>query len=311
MSPRERLIVETAQRLDQCLAGRWPSLERVQIRALLRAGEVLVNGEPARKAGLYVQPGDQVEAAAPEYAEEPCVVEPHPLLGVRPLDVLYADETVLVVEKPAGMPTHPQRRFVGETLAQRLIEQYPELRVVGGAGRAGIVQRVEPEMSGLVLVARTEEAYRALQRAVKRDRVTAVYSVLVEGDTEDAAVIETPLGSGARGLQAVVREGRPARTTYRRQRHYRDKFVHYTLLEVQTGSSRRHQIRVHLAWYGFPVVGDRQYGSRSQPLLEDRLFLHISALTFDHPVTGEPVRVESALPVELRGVLYYLAKPKR
>ena len=109
---------------------------------------------------------------------------------------------------------------------------------------------------------------------------------------------------------AVAREGRPARTFYRGQRHYKDQERDYSLLEVQPQTSRLHQIRVHFSWYGFPLVGDQVYGSRFQPLLPDRLFLHLSVLTFMHPVTGAMVRVESPLPPELWSVLRYLTRPK-
>ncbi len=310
MSVRELLVVETAQRLDQCLVARWPTLARTQIRELLRSGGVWVNDVPIHKAGVYVQPGDRVAVLPPVLADV-SDADLDDILPPLPLAVLYADESVLVIEKPAGMPTHPQRRYAGQTFSEWLSEQYPAVAHVGGAGRAGVVQRVEQEFSGPVLIARSEDAYRALQRAVKRERVTTQYSVLVEGDTEQEARIEAPLRSGGlRGLQTVVREGRPAITEYRRLRHYRDRVRHYTLLEVQTRTAQRHQLRAHLAWYGFPVVGDRHYGARHQPLLEGRLFMHISVLTFAHPLTGEPVRVESALPPDLREVLRFLVKPK-
>jgi len=236
------------------------------------------------------------------------------------LTVLYEDEAVLVVEKPAGVPMHPASHPARHTslhapsqnLAQQLIEHYPHVAHIGGAGRAGIVMRVEEEVSGAVLVAKDEEAYRLLQRHLKRDRVESLYTVLVEGRLTGQDVIDQPIGNvkRARRRLAVAREGRPAQTGYRAQRHYVDEKRDYSLLEVRPQTARLHQIRVHLSWYGFPLVGDRVYGSRQQPLLPDRIFLHLSVLAFPHPLTGDVVRVESPLAPELRSVLRYLTRQR-
>ena len=170
-------------------------------------------------------------------------------------------------------------------VSQQLTELDPDIAHVGGAGRAGIVMRLEPEASGALLVAKDEETYRALQRLVKRQRVETSYSVLVDGRLTGEYLIDQPIGNVKRARQrlAVAREGRPAQTHYRGQRHYKDQGRDYSLLEIQPKTSRLHQIRVHLSWYGFPLVGDRVYGSRHQPILSDRVFLHLSVLTFPHP----------------------------
>jgi 23S rRNA pseudouridine1911/1915/1917 synthase len=151
-----------------------------------------------------------------------------------------------------------------------------------------------------------------LQRYVKHDQVESVYSALVEGRLTGEDVIDQPIGNVKRARQrlAVAREGRPARTAYRGQRYYKDEKRDYSLLEVRPQTARLHQIRVHLSWYGYPLVGDRVYGSRQQPLLPDRIFLHLSVLAFPHPRTGDIVRVESPLAPELRSILRYLTRPK-
>ncbi|MBN2393588.1 MAG: RluA family pseudouridine synthase [Anaerolineae bacterium] len=318
MLPFERALVEARMRLDQFLVRTWTGLDRRSVREKVRAGQVLVNGQPATKAGQYVEVDDEVSVSGVP-VDVVAGTEPSSLdvsVPALPLSVLYEDEAVLVVEKLAGVPVHLSSRSVHQqfqqTLAGKLSALYPLLAHVGGADRAGIVMRVEAEVSGAVLVAKDEDTYHQLQRNVKHDQVERIYSALVEGRLTGQYVIDQPIGNVKRARQrlAVAREGRPARTAYRGQQHYKDEKRDYSLLEVQPQTARLHQIRVHLSWYGFPLVGDRVYGSRQQPLLPDRIFLHLSVVTFPHPITGDLVRVESALAPELRSVLRYLTRPK-
>ena len=309
MSERRTLQVADVIRLDQFLVQVWPELRRGQLRQLIQAGEVFINGQAARQSGQYLHPGAVVEIPMPQ-PEAPSKTE---IVACQPLEVLYEDEVLLVVEKPAGMATHPTRGQEGATLAQQLREYSPAIVHVGGIERAGIIRQMDVEASGLVLVARTEEAYRALKREVKRQRVESRYSVLVEGQLTGEDLIVAPIGNvkGTRQRLAVAREGRPARTFYRALRHYREEGQAYTLLEVRPETARLHQIRVHLSWCGYPVVGDRVYGSRRhQSILPDRLFLHLGVLDFPHPLTGEPLHVESALPEALQSILRFMARPK-
>jgi 23S rRNA pseudouridine1911/1915/1917 synthase len=333
MLPFERAAVGARMRLDQFLVQTWPGLNRQSVRERVRAGQVLINGQPASKAGQYVEVDDEVAVGG--VAVGGVAVDANVVGGVGavddvearsssldvsvpmlPLSVLYEDEAVLVVEKPAGVPAHPASRSVHQqsqqTLARQLATLYPSLAHIGGADRAGVVMRVEAEVSGAVLVAKDEASYHLLQRHVKHDQVERIYSALVEGRLTGQDVIDQPIGNVKRARQrlAVAREGRPARTAYRGQQHYKDEKRDYSLLEVRPQTARLHQIRVHLSWYGFPLVGDRVYGSRQQPLLPDRLFLHLSVVTFPHPITGDLVRVESPLAPELRSVLRYLTRPK-
>ena len=319
MPELERAVVETQMRLDQFLVQTWPGFDRKSVRESVRAGQVLVNGQPASKAGQYVEVNDEVTVdgmAVSDEDEEAVPFRLDPSVLTLPVTVLYEDEAVLVVEKLAGVPTHPSSRSVHQqfqqTLAQQLIMLNPALAHIGGADRAGIVMRVETEVSGAVLVAKDEDTYHLLQRCVKHNQVERVYSVLVEGRLTGEDMIDQPIGNVKRARQrlAVAREGRPSRTVYRGQRYYKDENRDYSLLEVRPQTARLHQIRVHLSWYGFPLVGDRVYGSRQQPLLPDRIFLHLSVLAFSHPNTGEIVRVESPLAPELRSILRYLTRPK-
>lgn len=305
---RETVVVAQSMRLDQFLVQAWPGLGRRLVRQMVTGSAVLVNGQPARKVGQYVQVGDVVAATVPDTHQ----VRPGPTLFQLPLPILYEDEVLLVADKPAGIPLRAGKKGFQTPVAQQLMALYPNIAHIGGAEHAGIVMRLEPETSGALLVAKDEATYRVLQRRVRHHDVESSYSVLVDGTLTGEYLIDQPIGNVKRTRQrlAVAREGRPARTFYRGQRHYKDQGRDYSLLEVQPQTSRLHQIRVHLSWYGFPLVGDRVYGSRRQPLLPDRIFLHLSVLTFPHPVTGERMRVESPLPPELRSVLRYLTRPK-
>lgn len=318
MPPFEHAVVEARMRLDQFLVQTWPGLDRVSVRERVRARQVLVNEQPALKAGQYVAVGDVVAVSSIDAAAGADAGPHHPDVSVPalPLTVLYEDEVVLVVEKLVDIPAHPSSRSLHQqsqqTLARQLTVLNPSLAHIGGADRAGIVMRIEAEVSGAVLVAKDEDTYHQLQRCVKHNQVERIYSVLVEGRLTGEDVIDQPIGNVKRARQrlAVAREGRPARTAYQGQRYYKDEKRDYSLLIVQPQTARLHQIRVHLAWYGFPIVGDRVYGSRQQPLLPDRVFMHLSVLSFLHPRTGDVVRVESPLAPELRSVLRYLTRPK-
>ncbi len=309
MRERKILRAEEPLRLDQLLARAWPSLSRHAVQRMIQAGEVWINTIPARKPGQQLSTGDEVAVVVPTLEE----AEEAPSFLHSPVEVLYEDESLLVIDKPAEVAMHPERRGEQGTVVQRLARYLPEIAHIGGVERAGTIIRLEEGVSGLILAAKDEVSYRALRRALKHRQIRMTYSVLVEGRLTGEGVIDQPIGNAKRGSRqmAVSREGRPARTRYWGQRHYREQGRSYSLLMVRPESARLHQIRVHLAWYGYPVVGDRRYGSRHQPILDDRLFIHLGVLEFPHPATGEWVRVESALPAELRSILRYMTRPRR
>jgi 23S rRNA pseudouridine1911/1915/1917 synthase len=314
MPERRTLPVDRRVRLDKFLVESWPELGRQEVREVIQQNSVLINGTPARKSGQYLAPGDEVEVIVPEIEEAAAESEEESLLfeAPVPMEVLYEDEVVLVVDKPANMPTYPTRWHKGETLAHQIAERYPDMAHIGGVERAGLVQRLDPEVSGLLLAGRAPEAYRDLKHIVKKDQVEQRYSALVEGHYTGEDVIDAPIGNVKHGRRrlAVAREGRPAVTVVHALRHYKSRDDNYTLVEVRPETSRLHQIRVHLAWLGYPLVGDTVYGSRRQPLLSDRIFLHLGWLTFVHPEKGEHVHVESRLPVALESILQFMARPK-
>ena len=304
------LRVKNRKRLDVLLAQTWPALSRHDVEDMVTSNQVLINGKPALKPGQYVEPEDVVEAQAPVREEKEGAV---PLLLSLPMQVQFEDEVLLVVDKPAGIPTHAKRRQQeGTTLSAQLRERYPDLANVGGIDRAGIIQRLGEDVSGLMLVARDRETYRTMKREVKRGRVAHTYFALVEGHLEGTDYIDVPIGSSKRqrGKLVVAREGRPAETTYMSMSYYNSGDEHYTLLKVEPDSSRMHQMRVHLSWLGYPIVGDTLYGSSRQHLLKDRLFLHLAILTFHHPRRGEQLEVQSELPEALGSILKYMQRPR-
>ncbi len=305
---KQSFEAERQQRLDQALARRWPHLDRAAIHRAVRDGAVSVNERTATSAGQMLEAGDRISADLPEEGE---TSERLPVL--LPVRTLHADEALLVVEKPAGVPLLPDAETGIQSVAEVLIEREPALAHVGGAQRAGIVTPMETEVSGLILVGRDEATYRRLKGEVNRGRVERRYIALVEGLLKGEGVIEAPIGNRRheRRRLRVSRTGRAATTRYRALTTYRLLGRTYTLVELRPDSARRHQLRVHLAWYGTPIVGDRLYGSRRQELLDDRLFLHLGQMRFRHPQTGEWITVQSPLPEALDSLLRYLRRPRR
>ncbi len=288
------------ERLDQVLAARLPSLSRAQAQRLIKAGEATVNGRPS-KPSYRAQVGDEINAHIPD--ETPEEVLPEDIA----LDVIYEDEVLLAVSKPAGMVVHPALGHPSGTLVNAVLAHCPRVAEVGGPDRAGIVHRLDKDTSGLILVAKDEATRAALQRQFKRRQVAKTYLALVEDHMHPReGVIDAPIGRDKRQRKkmAVVKSGRPARTMYRTVEY----LPGYTLLEVRPHTGRTHQIRVHLSWMGYPIVGDAVYGYRRQRLLTARHFLHAARLRFAHPVTGEDVELEAPLPPELADILKRLRR---
>lgn len=280
------------ERLDRVLSL-VGGLSRATAKALIDAGGVLVDGV-AVAAKTRVTEGDQLEYGDPA---ETVPLQPEPV----EFGVAYEDDAVIVVEKPAGLVVHPGAgRSVG-TLAAGLLYRYPELEGVGEADRWGIVHRLDRDTSGLLLVGRTEFAYRTLVKALARREVGRTYLALVVGDVlMPRGTIDAPIGSDPSDprKRKVVIGGRAARTHY----HVEERFGDATLLKVDLESGRTHQIRVHLASIGHPVVGDPWYGRPSR-VRSPRVFLHAARLDFVHPSTGERITVSSPLPPDLSTAL--------
>ncbi len=293
---------EGGERLDRIVVANLSDLSRAQVQRLIKAGAVTVNGRPS-KPGYCVQVGDEVVVHVPAEIPEP--VAPEDI----PLDIIYEDEALLVVNKPAGMVVHPALGHTSGTLVNAVLARCPQVVDVGGPDRAGVVHRLDKGTSGLILVAKDEATRAALQRQFKRRQVTKTYLALVEGPVQPReGVIEAPVGRDKRQRKrmTVVRSGREARTMYRAIEYFAD----HTLLEVRPHTGRTHQVRVHLSWLGYPIVGDTVYGHRRQRLLQGRHFLHAARLRFTHPATGEEVEFEASLPPELATVLKRLRRSR-
>lgn len=299
VSTVERLTVASAEegeRLDRFVALRLPQLSRAAAQRLIESANVLVNHAPA-KPSHRLEGGDLVEVTLPPPATEPQA-------QAMPLDVVYEDEALAVLNKPAGLVVHPAHGRAAGTLLNGLLFRYPELRDwPPEEGFPGLVHRLDRDTSGLLLVARTPAVRAALRAQFKAAQVRKVYLALVIGRPRlERACIEAPIGRDPRQRKrmAVLEEGgKQAVSEYR----VLERLGDYTLLEVRPQTGRTHQIRVHLAAIGHPVAGDRVYGPQRQRLALDRLFLHAAQLTFRHPVTGEELALDAPLPPGLQAVL--------
>lgn len=283
----------TGERLDLFVARRRPELSRARVQRLIEEGHVTVDGAPA-KASLKPEAGQTVRVEVPEAT--PSYLEAQAI----PLKVVYEDQDILVVDKPAGMTVHPAPGHKDGTLANALLARIHDLQDIGGTLRPGIVHRLDKDTSGLLVVAKNDAAFASLTAQFKARQVHKTYLALVQGTPHpEEASIEAPVGRSRRDRKrmAVVEDGRPSATRYRVVRRFRG----YAMVEAMPVTGRTHQIRVHLASIGHPVVGDATYG-KAEPKL-GRQFLHAARLAFALPSTGRMVEFASPLPPELEAFL--------
>lgn len=300
---------EQGLRLDIFLSQKDAGLSRSQARRLIDGGEALVDGRPAR-ASHRLRPGERVSLHRPPPAPAGIVAED------IPLDIRYEDDAVLVVDKPAGMVVHPAAGNSRGTLVNALQFHCGRLSSVGGLMRPGIVHRLDKGTSGLMVIAKTDEAHRHLSEQFKKRRVSKHYTVLVHGDLrEDEGVIDAPVGRHPverKKMSTASRRGKAALTRWRVLERYGD----CTLLEAQIETGRTHQIRVHLGAMGHPVVGDAVYGGSKRAADRTALraalkrlarqALHAGRLSFLHPLTGRVMSFESPLPADMAEVIDFL-----
>ena len=296
-------------RLDAFLASQIEGWSRARLQKLIENEDVLVNRKVSKPA-YKLREGDEleIELTAPpttDFAPENI-----------PLDIVYEDDTLVVVNKPAGLVVHPAAGTPSGTLANALAYHFQQLPGHGSGVRPGIVHRLDRDTSGLLVVAKTEVALENLSDQFRDRTVFKSYVALVHGRVlPDTGTIDQPLARDPsnRTRMAVVRGGRNALTLYRVRR----SFDRFTLLDVELKTGRTHQIRVHLAWLKHPVVGDETYGSGRDNTIQDprmraqirnlnRHFLHAEKLAFTHPKTHELVKFESPLPAELSRLLIRL-----
>lgn len=301
---------QAGARLDAFLAAQLADVSRARVKRAIEAGDTLVDGRMA-KPSEKLRAGQRIEI---EIAPAASLAEL--ALEDVPLDIVFEDEQIAVINKPAGMIVHPGAGVARGTLANALAFHFQKLSARGGALRPGIVHRLDKDTSGLIVVAKTEAAHENLAEQFRRREVFKLYLALVHGVVRgDVGRIEESIGrdTARRTRMAILpigRGGREALTIYR----VRQRFERFTLLDVEIKTGRTHQIRVHLAHIKHPVVGDETYGGGRDKTISDttlrarvsalkRQFLHAARLKFHHPQTGAPMRFDAPPPVELREFL--------
>lgn len=286
-------VEEPAVRLDRFIAGKLTSFTRSYLQKLINSGHIKVNERLARP-GLKLRVGDRVEVMIPPPPPTRLVAE------AMPLKVLFEDEDIIVIDKPAGVVVHPAPGQAGHTISNAVLAHYPALGEIDDSVRPGIVHRLDKDTSGVMVIAKNKAAQLNLVQQFKSRLVAKTYLVLVKGRmTPEKGIIEAAIGRNPndRKKMAIVSRGREARSEYRVIRYLEG----YSLLEVSPKTGRTHQIRVHLAAVGFPVVGDAVYGVRS-PWLK-RQFLHAFKLGLKLPSTGQYMEFTSELPPDLHEAL--------
>jgi 23S rRNA pseudouridine1911/1915/1917 synthase len=289
----QTFTARTPDRLDKFLTRNCSGISRSQLQKQISGGQVTVNGVAITKAGHQLAPGDRIELSILPPAPSPLEAE------ALPLKIVYEDADILVLDKPAGLTVHPAPGHRAHTLLNAVLAHCPGVADIGSL-RPGIVHRLDKDTSGLIVIAKNAAAQTDLMEQFRGRRVRKVYLALVQGQVlPEEGIIDAPLGrdSGDRTHMAITAHGRAARSRYKVVRYLRG----YTLLEVTIETGRTHQIRVHLAAIGYPIVGDAAYGVKISGLV--RQFLHAAHLAIDRPGGGPPVEFNSPLPEDLAAVL--------
>jgi 23S rRNA pseudouridine1911/1915/1917 synthase len=290
--------VGEGQRLDKFLVEQLPEFSRARLQGLIADGFVSVNGVAAKKAGQALDGGESVTVRIPP-------MQHTELVGEKiPLDILFENDDLLVVNKPAGMVVHPAAGHDTGTLVHAVLGYEPALQGIGGEERPGVVHRLDKDTSGLIVLAKNERAHRWLAEQFKDRAVEKIYLALVDGaPPTTSGRVEAPIGRDPkdRKKMAVVTpgRGREAVSEYRTLEH----FAHHTLLEIHPLTGRTHQIRLHCAFLGCPVVGDRVYGHRKSSVDLARHFLHALRLSITLPGEKERRTFEAPMPDDLKAVL--------
>jgi 23S rRNA pseudouridine1911/1915/1917 synthase len=294
------------ERLDRWLAARVADVSRARLQGLIEEGHVRVDGV-ARKRAYRLQPGETVDVEVP----------PRPPDDLRPeaiaLTVVHEDDHVLIVNKPAGMVVHPGAGHADATLAAAALAHAPSIATVGGRHRPGIVHRLDKDTSGLLVIAKTARAYDSLTRQLADRTVSRRYVAVVHGRMRaPSGTVDAPLARDPHHRQRMaVRppgKGKRAVTRWRST----EEFAHFTVLDVTLETGRTHQIRVHMASLGHPVVGDRTYGGKHHPPIPlDGLALHAAELSFLHPATHAVQRFTASVPERIEALLSHLRNMPR
>lgn len=302
MSEPHSLVLQFAQpdpaRLDKFLVEALPDYSRARLQALIKAGQVLVDGQVPHKAGQMLEPGARIEVYIPPPA--PTTLQPEAI----PLRIIFEDANLLVVDKPAGMVVHPSAGHATGTLVHAALAHAPHIEGVGGERRPGVVHRLDKDTSGLILLAKNDFAHHWLQDQFRKRLVHKTYLALVDGHPPtpsgrvEVAIARDPLRPQRMAAVPEAR-GKAAVSEY----HTLESFPQHALLEVRPVTGRTHQIRLHLAFLGCPVAGDTVYGRRKPSLPLARHFLHAAHLEITLPGETTPHLFQAPLPPDLRAVL--------
>jgi 23S rRNA pseudouridine1911/1915/1917 synthase len=291
------------QRLDHFLVARFPDYSRSRLQALIKEGLVEIDGAPARKGGLTLETGTALRVTLPPV--KPAPLQPESI----PLDIVFENASLLIINKPAGIVVHPAAGHASGTLVNAALAHAPDIEGIGGELRPGVVHRLDKDTSGLILLAKNDRAHRQLQDQFRRRAVHKVYLALVDGaPPTPSGRVDAPIGRDGRHRKqmAVVppNKGREAVTEY----HTVESFTGYTLLEAHPITGRTHQIRVHLAFIGAPIVGDTVYGRKKPGIPIKRHFLHAARITLTLPGGQKPQTFEAPLPDNLANILETLRR---
>lgn len=300
----EKLVADLENmRLDAYIASKKENISRTNIQRLIEEGSILVNGQK-KKISYKVQTGDNIEINIPEAKETDIKAED------IPLEVVYEDSDIIVVNKPKGMVVHPANGNPDGTLVNAIMNICKgSLSGIGGEIRPGIVHRLDKDTSGLLIVAKNDLAHINMSTQIKNREVKKIYIALVKGNiNENEATINMPIGRSTkdRKKMAVRKEGKEAVTHFKVLKRYGD----YTLLKIKIDTGRTHQIRVHMAEIGHPVVGDMVYSKGKNEFGVEGQMLHATSLDFKHPITGKEMHLEADLPEYFKNVLNELDSRK-
>lgn len=298
----EIFTTKDEERLDKFVAKQLPDLSRSFVQKLIADGQVTVNDVTIIKNNYRLQPCQEIKIILPDLS--PANIRAENL----PLDILYEDDDIIIINKARGMVVHPAAGVTEGTLVNALLFHAKNLSGINGELRPGIVHRLDKDTSGVMVAAKNDRAHRSLAAQIATKEAARVYLAIVRGNiSENAGIISAPIGRSPKDRQkmAVVTEGGKEAVT---EFSVKERFGNYTLIECRLRTGRTHQIRVHLTYIGHPLLGDPKYGATKNEFAIEGQALHSTDLTLTHPTTGQIMNFTAPLPADMSDILTYLRK---